>query len=126
MAETMERNGLMYTRIGDFWFPNLVLKAQIEKTEEPFGRWCRERVHFLREYRKPIYESMLLSDTLSDHLREIERTAEAYKELLMTELMKEAGVTEKLKEENTMEWIGRVNNCLNRAEEIIRNELIYT
>ena len=125
MAETMERNGLPYTKIGDFWFPNLILKEQTEPNPVPLGRWARERQRFLKEHRKPIYENMVLSEMLLPHLREIDRTAETYMESLMTALAEEAGATEELKAENPLEWVGRMNNCRNRAEEIIRNELIY-
>ena len=125
MAETMERNGLMYTKIGDFWFPNLILKEQTEPNPTPLGRWARERKRYLMERRKPIYENMVLSETLLPHLREIDRTAETYMESLMTALAEEAGATEALKAVNPLEWVGRMNNCRNRAEEIIRNELIY-
>ena len=121
----MARNGLMYTKIGDFWFPNLILKEQTEPNPVPLGRWARERQRYLMEQKKPIYETMLLSETLLPHLREIDQTAETYMESLMTALVEEAGATEELKAENPLEWVGRMNNCRNRAEEIIRNELIY-
>ena len=125
MTETMIQNGLTYTRIGDFWFPNLILKEQTEPNPTPLGRWARERKRYLMERRKPIYENMVLSETLLPHLREIDRTAETYMESLMTALAEEAGATEELKAENPLEWVGRMNNCRNRAEEIIRKELIY-
>ena len=125
MTETMERNGLTYTKIGDFWFPNLILKEQMEPNPVPLGCWARERQRYLMEHRKPIYETMLLSETLLPHLREIDRTVETYMESLMTALAEETGATEALKAENPLEWVGRMNNCRNRAEEIIRNELIY-
>ena len=126
MAATMERNGMTYTKIGDFWFPNLILKEQMEPNPVPLGHWAQERQRFLKEYRKPIYENMVLSETLLPHLREIDRTAETYMESLMTAFAEEAGATEELKAENPLEWVGRMNNCRNRAEEIIRNELINT
>ena len=125
MTETMTQNGLTYTRIGDFWFPNLILKEQTEPNPVPLGHWARERQRFLKEHRKPIYENMVLSETLLPHLREIDRTAETYMETLMTTLAEEEGATEALKAENPLEWVGRMNNCRNRAEEFIRNELIY-
>ena len=114
-----------HTRIGDFWFPNLILKEQTEPNSVPLGRWTRERQRFLKEHRKPIYENMVLSETLLPHLREIDRTAETNMESLMMALAEEAGATEVLKAVNPLEWVGRMNNCRNRAEEIIRNELIY-
>ena len=108
-----------------FLVPNLILKEQTEPNPVPLGRWARERKRYLMERRKPIYENMVLSETLLPHLREIDRTAETYMESLMTALAEEAGATEELKAENPLEWVGRMNNCRNRAEEIIRNELIY-
>ena len=124
-AETMERNGLTYTKVGDFWFPNLILKEQTEQNPTPLGRWARERKKYLMEQRKPIYENMVLSETLLPHLREIDRTAEETMETLMTKLPAEAGATETLKAQNPMQWTGIMNNCRAQAEEMIRADLIY-
>ena len=126
MTETMEKNGLTYTKIGDFWFPNLILKEQVEKNPTPLGRWARERMRFLKEHRKPIYENMVLSETLLPHLREIDRTAEITIDNLMERLSAEAGATENLKAEDPMQWTGIMNNCRAQAEEMIRSDLIYT
>ena len=124
-VETMERNGLMYIKIGDFWFPNLILKEQTEKNPTPLGRWARERQKYLIERKQPIYENMVLSETLLPHLREIDRTAEETMDKLMDRLPMEAGATEMLKAENPMKWTGIMNNCRAQAEEMIRTDLIY-
>ena len=98
---------------------------QTEQNPTPLGRWARERKKYLMEQRKPIYENMVLSETLLPHLREIDRTAEETMETLMTKLPAEAGATETLKAQNPMQWTGIMNNCRAQAEEMIRAELIY-
>ena len=125
MTETMTKNGLTYTRIGDFWFPNLILKEQTEPNPTPLGRWARERQRYLMEHRRPIYDNMLLSETLLPHLREIDRTAEETLDMLMDRLPMEAGATETLKAENSMKWVELMNTCRNQAEEIVLKEIVY-
>ena len=125
IMETMERNGLTYTKIGDFWFPNLILKEQVEPNPTPLGRWARERQRYLMEHRRPIYDNMLLSETLLPHLREIDRTAETMMDTLMEQLSAEAGADENLKAKAPLQWTGIMNNCRDRAEEIVLKEIVY-
>ena len=86
-----------------------------------YNRFAKMRHRYLREHRNGIYTGMFLEGKLEDHLKEIGETAEE-----MVEQMKKAeGVTEKLKAENQMEWVGRINSIRSRAEEIVLNDLIY-
>ena len=83
------------------------------------------RRDFLRKYHDGIYTGMLLSGKLNAHLEEIDRSANEMFELLLRQYAAREGVTEKLKANNQMEWVRRMNDIRKRAEEIICSELIY-
>lgn len=115
-------NGLTYTKVGDYYLPNLVLK---EQPDTPIGKYGRMRLRYLKEHRKGLYTSLLLTEKLYPHLLEIDEAANERMDILMPQLMKAAGVTEELKAADQMKWVGLANNCKSQAEEIILHELIY-
>nr|WP_302585174.1 TnpV protein [uncultured Schaedlerella sp.] len=104
-------------------FPNLVLEEP--KTAQPLSRYGRMRKTYLKEHRPILYNNLLLSGKLAEHLAEIDTAANRRLEQLMPELMKTAGVTESLKASDPMEWVGLANNCKAQVEEMILTELIY-
>ena len=83
------------------------------------------RREFMRQHRRPIYSGMLMSGKLNPHLEEIDRTADEMLERLMDQMAVSEGVTETLKAKNQIEWVARMNNIRNRAEETILSQLIY-
>ena len=115
-------NNLTYTRCGDYIIPNLTL-SKSEAT--PLGKYGRMRKNYLKEHRPVLWNSMILSEKLYLHLREIDETANRRLEQLMPELMKHSGVAESLKASDPMKWTGLMNNLKAQAEEIIFTELIY-
>lgn len=115
-------NELTYTRVGDYYIPNLKLAEQPEK---PIGKYGRMRQRYLKEHRPALYSSLLLTEKLYPHLLEIDEAANARMDILMPQLMKAAGVTEELKAADLMKWVGLANACRAQAEEIILNELIF-
>ena len=78
-----------------------------------------------REYRDGIYTGMLLTGKLDDHLKEIGDTAQEMFDRLVAQMKDTEGVTERLKAENQMEWVGRMNSIRSRAEEVVLSELVY-
>lgn len=114
---------LTYTRVGDYYIPNLKLAEQPGK---PLGKYGRMRQRYLKEHRPALYSSLLLTEKLYPHLLEIDETANERMDILIPQLMKAAGVTEKLKANDQMKWVGLANACKAQAEEIIFQELIYT
>lgn len=96
-------NGLTYTKVGDYYIPNLVLKEQLDM---PIGRYGRMRLRYLKEHRKGLYTSLLLTEKLYPHLLEIDEAANERMDILMPQLMKAAGVTEELKADDQMKWVG--------------------
>ena len=115
-----EQMGGTYHQKGDYLLPDLVPPKNV-----PIGIWGQRRKHYLKTQREPVYTALLISGRLDSHLSEVEAQAEAMFFQLVKQLAKQEGVTERLKAENQMEWVGRMNGIRNRTEEIIYNELVY-
>ena len=113
---------LTYRQNGDYFIPNLSLSDQ---NPQPLTKYGRMRKTYLKEHRPILWNSMILSETLYPHLREIDQTANQRLEQILTELKKSAGVTEELKASDPMKWVGLMNTLKAQAEEIILTELIY-
>ena len=113
---------LDYTRNGDYLIPNLTL----DSVQQPLGKYGRMRKKFLREHRPILWNSLILSGKLQDHLLEIDRTAQDRLECMMEERMKAAGLTERMKAENPMEWVGQMNCLKAQVEESLLNEGVYS
>jgi len=119
MKSTYEKMGGTYHQIGDYLLPNL------ETPEEPkISIWGQRRRKYLRECRKPLYTTMLLSDTLSAHLEEADRPAIEMFGRLTEQLTRQDGITEGLRAANQLEWAQRMNVIRHEAAEIVTKELI--
>lgn len=112
---------ITYTLVGDYYRLNLVAPGSPK-----VGRWGMLRFSYLRKHREALYTIMLTENTLNPHLEEIDRQAQEMEQQLISQLAQQEGITEQLKAENQMEWVARMNNIRNRADEIVLNELIYT
>ena len=122
MKSFFEENGGTYTRVGDFLIPDLVLE---EQPEGQIGKYGRMRLAYLKKWRKSLYNDLLLSGKLQQHLLDIDRDAREEFEVIVRQMAKAEGVTEELKKQAQMEWVRHMNSIRNRAAEIVRNELIY-
>ena len=111
---------ITYSQNGDYLIPNIVIR----KTK-PIGHYGRLRKAYLEAYRPVLFNELVLSDTLHEHCAEINEAARNRMELIVPELARRNGVTEKLKAENQMEWVRQMNACKAQAEAIVRFELIY-
>lgn len=89
------------------------------------NRFAAARRRYLREHRDGIYTGMLLTGKLDEYLKEIGDTAQEMFDQLAEQMKKAEGVTERLKTENQMEWVGRMNSICSRAEEVVLSELVY-
>lgn len=124
MAKTIfEKMGGTYTQIGDYLLPDLKLP---EEEQQPIGVWGQRRRRYLKEHRRATYATLLTSGKLNGYLADIDRQAEAMFSRLVKQIAESEGVTEQLKADNQIEWVGRMNNIRNRAMEIVNSELIYT
>ena len=90
-----------------------------------YNRFAEKRRKYLREHKDGIYTGMLLTGKLDSHLKEVGESAQILFDRIIDEMKTAEGVTEKLKAENQMEWVGRMNNIRSRAEEAVLNDLIY-
>ena len=90
-----------------------------------YNRFAEKSRRYLREHRGGIYTGMLLTGKLDDHLKKIGDTAQEMFDRLVEQMKNAEGVTERLKAENQMEWVGRMNSIRSRAEEVVLNDLIY-
>lgn len=118
-----EATGISYTLVGDYYIPDLKLPATENK---PIGIWGRKRLAYIKEHKKFLFNQLVLSWKLNSHLAEINEQATEMLDRLTEQMANAEGVTEKLKEENQMLWVARMNNIRNRAEEIVNAELIYS
>ncbi len=112
-----------YTKQGDYYFPNLVLSQNLKNFE--IGRFGRMRLKFLKEQKKSEYIILVMNNKLKEHLLEIDKTANDRFEFLMKQLAKKENITEELKANDQLKWVGLMNNIKHSAEEIILKELIY-
>ena len=117
-----EHNGLWYELQGDYYIPCLVLD---EEDTPPIGMWGRRYLRYIKEHRPVIYTALLLSGKLNSHLAEIDNRATEMFERLMKQLAEKEGITEQLKSQDQIAWVGAMNNIRNRAETIILAEVIY-
>ena len=118
-----EEMGGTYSRNGDYLIPNLTLP---EEEEQRFiGVWGQKHLQYLKEYRKMVYLKMLTSGRLNGYLANIEKQAQERFERIVEQMKKAQGITEQLKVENALEWIGRMNNIQVCAREIVDKEIIY-
>lgn len=90
-----------------------------------YNRFAEKRRRYLREYGDSIYTGVLLTGNLDEHLKEIGDTAQEMFDQLVEQMKKAEGVTEQLKAENQMEWVGRMNSIRSRVEEVVLSELVY-
>ena len=118
-----DKNGLWYEQQGDYLLPCLTVPAE---NEQPIGVWGQRHLRYLKEYRRATYITLLTSGRLNEYLAEIDKQAKDMFLRLIKQMSEREGVTEQLKTENQMEWVGRMNNIRSRAVEIVNAELIYS
>ena len=125
MAKTIfEEMGGAYIRQGDYFLPCLSLPA--EKESKPVGVWGQRHLRYLKQHLKVLYTNLLTSGKLNSYLADIDKQAEDMFLRLVEQIANREGVTEQLKAENQIEWVGRMNNIRSRAMEIVNAELIYS
>ena len=119
---TDERTGLKYELIGDYYF---IVGDDEPKEDQPIGIWGQRRLQYIRKYKRLFYSQLLLSGKLNEHLADINEQAEDMFELLIKQMAARDGVTEKLKADNQIEWVARMNNIRNQATEIVNTDWVY-
>lgn len=110
-----------YIRMGDYYIPDLTLTEE----SRPIGKWGRMHREYLREHKPIQYNCLLLSGKLWTYLADLNQQAQDRQERMIDQMKVSEGITEALKASDPMVWVQRMNNIRTRAEEIIREELIY-
>ena len=118
-----EQMGGTYEQQGDYLIPCLKLPA--EKEERYIGVWGQRHFRYLKEYRRITYANLLTSGKLNTYLADIDKQAQERFERLVEDMKLAQGITEQLKAENALEWVGRMNNIRACAMEIVNEEIIY-
>ena len=125
MAKTIfEEMGGTYTRVGDYYLPNLKLPE--EEKQANISVWGMRHKRFLRENHRVLYANLMTSGKLVAYLDDIEQQATAMFLRLAKELAEQENVTEELKATDQMLWVQKMNNIRNRATEIVNAEIIFT
>jgi hypothetical protein len=125
MANTIfEKQGGTYTQVGDYMLPDL-LPAEEEK-EANIGVWGMRHKRYLKQHHKVRYYNLLTSGKLNSYLADIEQQAQQLFLRQVKDLAEKENITEKLKSENQMLWVQKMNNIRNQATEIVNAEIIYT
>ena len=112
---------ITYSKCGDYYLPNLAMSGD----EPTYGRFGRMRLKYLKEHRRAAYINLKTSGQLTHHLNEIDHEANEMLRLLIEQMAQAQGITEQLKAENQIAWVGAMNNIRSAAEETVANELIY-
>ena len=123
MQKQIEENGIRYTLGEDgMYYPDLKLP---EGTDYEIGRYGRLRAEYLKEHHRGQYMQLLLDGKLNEYLHQVDEECYDMLELLMEQMKARQGVTEQLKSENMMLWVGMVNNIKASAEEVVLKDIVY-
>ncbi len=116
-----EQMGGTYTKVGDYYLPNLITTEE----EIEIGVWGQRHLRYIKQCHKVRYTNLLTSGKLNSYLADIGKQAEDMFFRLVKQMAEREGVTEKLKADNQMVWVGRMNNIRSRATEIVNHDIIY-
>ena len=113
---------ITYSKYGDYYLPNLVLSEEEPAT---YGRFGRMRLKYLKEHRRATYTNLKTSGQLIHHLNEVDRKANEMLRLLIEQMAQVQGITEQLKAENQIAWVGAMNNIRSVAEETVLHDYTF-
>ena len=117
-----EEMGGIYIRHGDYLIPCLTLP---EEEQRFIGVWGQRHKRYLKEHKEAVYITLLTSGRLNSYLADIEEQAQERFERIVEQMKQAHGITERLKAENQMEWVARMNNLQSCAREMVDKEMIY-
>ena len=118
-----EKNGLWYELQGDYYIP--CLELPVEKEERYIGVWGQRHLRYIRQHKKVFYTNLVTSGKLQSHLADIEEQAQELFDRLMKQRAEREDITEKLKADNQMEWVGRMNALSEAVTETVNAEVIF-
>ncbi len=115
------QNSISYTLVGDYCIPAL----QLPEEKRPIGKWGRMHQEYLREHCPILFNDLILSGQLWTYLADLNEQAQKRLNYIVAQMKESEGITEELKAHDQMAWVKAMNSIRNRAEEIIRSEMIY-
>ena len=118
---TDPRTGLDYKLVGDYY----LIAGDDDPAPQPLGLWGRRRLAYLKAHRRSLYNDLLLSGKLENHLHAMDADATDMADRLTAQLSRSEGLTEALKVQDQMEWVRRLNSIQARVRELVNHELIY-
>ena len=123
LEKMIVENGITYV-LGedDIYYPDLQLP---ERTNYNIGKFGHMRCEYLKEFRHRYYMELLLDGKLNEYLHEIDEECYEMLDRIVEQMKEKQGVTEELKAENQMMWVGKMNNIIACAEEIVVREVVY-
>ena len=117
---TDERTGINYELVGDYY-----LIAGDDESEIEIGIWGQRHAEYLRKNKSGTYTALLIGGKLDSYLQTLDKQAEEMFERRVEQFAEQEGVTEKLKAENQLVWVRRMNGIRERVTGIVNEELIY-
>ena len=118
-----EATGLDYVLAGDYYIPAIGLP---EDDDRPIGKWGRMHRAYLEETNPLLLNHLILTGKLHNYLADLDEQAQDRYRLIIRQMAAAEGVTENLKRQSQREWVRAMNSIVDRAEESIKRELIYT
>ena len=118
-----EQMGGTYTKVGDYYLPDLALPAE---EQQPIGIWGQRHFRHIKQNRRVLYTNLLTNGKLNNYLADIDKQAEEMFSRLVKQMAEREGLTEQLKADNQMAWVSRMNDIRSRATEVVNTDLIYT
>lgn len=113
---------LNYNRHGEFLIPDIELSAE---DRMPLGKYGALRCRYLKAHRPGLFARLLLSGQLMHQLHKVDRTAAQRMDILLPQMVTEAGLTAELKNTDPLQWAGAMNAIAAQTEEILLAELVY-
>lgn len=117
-----EKTGISYTLVGDYYLPDLALSVE---DEQFIGTYGRKHLKYIKEHKKVLYSSLLLQGKLFSHLAALDEQAFEMREQLIKQIAESQGITEQMKNDDPLMWVGRINNIKACADEIVLREIVY-
>ena len=122
MKSIFEQNGGTYTKVGDYYIPNIAVP---DTKKYNIGKYGNLRKTFLKKHHKSYYTILFMEGKLFEHLAETDETCHKCLKNMITKMAEQEGVAEQLKATDQMAWVQKMNNIRNRAEEVILREYVY-
>ncbi len=122
MKSIFEQNGGTYTKVGEYYIPDVTVTGT---NGYIIGKYGQLRRKFLKEHHKSYYSYLIITGKISEHLAEIDKACHICLQDMITKMAEQEGVTEELRATEQMTWVQKMNNIRNRAEEVVLREYVY-